>query len=125
MIIQQNILSVSETRIINNKIRRNRELRKNIALLVLVFLLAISMIFIIASSKSVASNETSYFKSYKIVCVNVGDSLYTLYDQYEDGQRCTRNDFIDEVLYINNISDPTTLKIGSNIAIPYYCEYDG
>lgn len=117
----------SEDRIRNNKIRRNRELRRRLLIFAVSLILFVSLVFIFFSSKSVASNEAEeiLYKYYVTVTVEPGDTLYDLSLEYVNPEFNNSRSFIDEVKFINNINDEDSLIAGEMIFVPCYDTYEG
>lgn len=117
----------SEERIRNNKIRRNRELKRRLLLLAFSFVLLVSLVFIFLSSKSVASESSDdvLYKYYITVTVEPGDTLYGLSLEYVNPEFNNSKSFIEEVKFINNIDNEDCLYAGDLLFIPYYDTYEG
>ncbi|MCR4727835.1 MAG: hypothetical protein K5796_04205 [Lachnospiraceae bacterium] len=116
----------SEQRIINNRSRRNRELRRHIGIMALLVILFSIMAILFFSTKSMASsiNEPTLYKYYKSVCVEAGETLTGLAEKYCDTDIKNFKDYINEVRYINNMEDDN-LVAGLYIVVPYYDVYHG
>ncbi len=110
---------LSELRIRNNRIRRERELKRNVFLLVLTIIVLFSILFVITSSKSVASSGDTQFKYYTDVTVKSGDSLNSIVNQYVD-ENHSYKEIVKEVIFMNHIQDPDNIKAGTVLVIPYY-----
>lgn len=108
----------SELRIINNRKRRNRELKRHIIMAIIGALLFIVVSIIIFSNKSIASDgsEEVLYKYYKSIQICEGDSLTSLSHEYSDNTKA----FINEVLFINSLENADSIKTGDYIVIPYY-----
>ena len=115
----------SEIRIRNNKIVRQRELRKHL-LIFAIILFSISFILVFwrmgLMSDAHTEDQAISYKYYKSVSVAYGDSLWDIakenisYDHYKD-----INIYLDEVRSINHLSD-NNINAGSNLIIPYYSD---
>lgn len=116
-------LDYSELRIIRNRERRSRELRRHISMVIVGVVLFIFLLVYIFSVKSVASDgsEKGLYKYYKSVQVNAGDTLYDISLEYSADSQA----FIDEVVFINNLNSPEEIKCGEYIIVPYYDVYKG
>lgn len=116
----------SEIRIRQNKIRREKEYRKQITILSFIAIILLStLVFGFTTIRSNAESEEYKveYKYYKNVVVGYGDSLWTIaqdnisYDHYEE-----IDDYITEVMNINHISNKNDVTGGTIITIPYYSE---
>jgi len=119
---------MSERRIRNNKIRRRRERRRNIALFMMTFCLVISFA---CSAKSILSNAKSAeapleYKYYTSVPVYAGDTLWTLAEtnmyakEYTtDSHYASVQEYIEEICRINSL-DNGEITSGMYLVIPYY-----
>ncbi len=110
----------SELRILNNRIRRNRELRRHIFVLFISLVLMITMSLLFFSLKANASGESEkVYKYYLTVEIKAGDTITSLSEEYgKEGY--SLKDFTKEVKYINNLDDDETLKAGSYIVVPCF-----
>lgn len=114
-------MSRSERRILNNKIRRQRELRKNILLAVLTICLVITLSFTVNSflSNAESGNKNVEFKYYKSIVVEKGDTLWsiaseTMNSDYEDTEACVK-----EIMEMNGLHGDE-ITAGSHLIIPYF-----
>ena len=120
-----NRFEYSERRIINNRNRRNKQLKQRLLVSALVFVLFIVLAFVLLSTKSMASNDAPLFKYYKSVQIKGGDTLYDLSLEYVNPSVNDTESFIEEVKYINNLEDDYHLYEGNYIIVPYYAAYVG
>ena len=122
-----NRFAYSEQRIINNRRKRNQELKRHIILLIVSILLFSIMAILVFSTKTLASDgsEEVLFKGYKTVQVMPGDSVYSIAnDNYTKGFNSI-DALANEVLFINNLSDDSILISGNFIIVPYYDTLNG
>ncbi|MBQ0036678.1 MAG: LysM peptidoglycan-binding domain-containing protein [Firmicutes bacterium] len=110
---------LSELRIRNNRIRREKELKRNLILLVLTIVILFTILFVVTSSKSVASSGETQFKYYTDVTVKTGDTLSSIVSQYVDDNHSYK-ELVKEVIFTNHIKDPDNIKAGTVLVIPYY-----
>ena len=112
----------SELRIYNNRLRRNRELKRHIFVFALSIVLFLAMLFLFSTSKSVASNKEDQilYKHFDSIQIKAGDTLTTLAEQYVCEGSNTVSSFIKEVRYINNLDEDDVLISGNYIIVPYY-----
>jgi cell division protein YceG involved in septum cleavage len=101
---------------------RSRAAQKRI--LVLIALAVISSVIILccsirafASSRSTAEPLHKYYTS---ICVEKGDSLWSIAEDYTVDGVLSREEFIDEVCKLNNISDQDSLRSGEHLVVMYY-----
>lgn len=120
-------LSKSDIRIRNNKIRREKELLRHIFIFIISLIIFFMIIIIWGNSKSVASegNEQVLYKYYTSIEVHPGDTLYDISLNYVKEGKLTSKDFIDEVVYMNNLKSSDSIIAGKHILIPYYDVYHG
>ena len=112
----------SELRIRNNRIRRVRQLRRNIIMCLLTFMLVIcfSVIFFSFKTKAQGNQEEILYKYYKSIMVSEGDSLWKYAQMYGDNQYYdSYEDYMQEVMNMNFLKDET-ITIGQYLVIPYY-----
>lgn len=115
-------MSVSERRIRNNRIRRQRELRRRIFMSVLTCVMAVafSLIFFSFKTKAQGSDEEILYKYYKSTVVEEGDTLWDYAASYASREHYTSySAYIDEVKKINVLPDET-ITAGQHIILPYY-----
>lgn len=116
------LTGASERRIRNNKIRRRREMRRNIfmCLLTVMLVISLSLIFFGFGTRAQSSNAEISYKYYKSVTVQEGDTLWSFAEQYGDTEHYTSNQaYIDEVIKMNALTD-TEITSGQHIILPYY-----
>ena len=113
---------VSERRIRNNKIRRRRELHRNILMCMFTFMLVISLslIFFGFGTKAQSSDAEISYKYYKSITVQEGDTLWNYAEQYGNSEYYENNQsYINEVIKMNALTD-TEITSGQCIILPYY-----
>ncbi len=112
----------SERRIRNNRIRRQREMRKNFLMLVMTICLIITCSVSLNSFRSNAKDDsvkTSY-KYYKSITIDNHDTLWSIAEEYMDEDHyASVNDYINEVKSMNSLTDDK-IQYGEHIIIPYY-----
>ena len=120
-------LSKSEIRILENKKRRLRIVRRQ---KIALFLGITFILFIILFSKytlmSTASNDdfVPKCKYYKVLTVHAGDNISSIARKYYDVDEYEDFDaYVSEICSINQLSDFNLIKAGENIVVPYYDEY--
>jgi hypothetical protein len=112
----------SERRIQNNRIRRQREMRKNFLMFLMTLCLIVTCSISLNAFRSNAKDDsvkTSY-KYYKSITVDRDDTLWSIAEEYNDEDHYNSiHDYIDEVMRINSLSDDE-IHYGENLIIPYY-----
>ena len=112
----------SELRIRNNRMRRARQLRRNMIMCLLTFILVIcfSIIFFSFKTKAQGNQEEILYTYYKSIMVSEGDSLWKYAQMYGDTQYYdSYEDYIKEVINMNFLEDET-ITIGQYLILPYY-----
>ena len=117
-----------EKRIMNNRIRRQREMRKNALIIIMTFCLIITVAVSMNSFMSNAKEEGSpaSYKYFKSITIENGDSLWSIAQEYmDDNHYDTIQDYINEVKKMNALSNDD-ITYGQHLIIPYYgTEYIG
>lgn len=112
----------SERRIRNNRIRRQREMRKNFLMFVMTVCLVITFSISLNGFRSDAKDDsvkTSY-KYYKSITIDNNDTLWSIAAQYMDEEHYdSMNDYINEVKNMNSLTDDE-IQYGEHLIIPYY-----
>ena len=112
----------SERRIRNNRIRRKREMRRNIlmSLLTIMLVISLSLIFFGFGTKAQSNEAEISYKYYKSITVQDGDTLWKYAEEYGDSAYYDSNqEYIDEVIKMNTLTDDEIIS-GQHIIIPYY-----
>ena len=122
IMVAESRLSYSEQRIINNRTRRERELKRRILIFTFSLILFIIAAILTFSIKSVASDgsEAPLYKHYVSVQIEAGDSVYDLAREYYSEGYDSYDSLMDEIIFINNLSDESVLKTGNYLVIPTY-----
>ncbi len=115
------INSYSEYRVLNNKMKRVAELKRNLFLTGLVLILFI-LFLTIFSVKSNASEDpdSKEYKHYLTVEIMPGDSVYSIAEEYLSNGYSSIDSLIYEILYVNNLSENTVLISGNYLIVPVY-----
>lgn len=112
----------SERRIKINRIRRKRQLRRNIiaGMFTFVLILSFSFMFFTLRTKAQGNDEETLYKYYKSVIVEKGDTLWDYAETYGNTQYYdSYNAYIKEVMDMNFLPDEK-ITCGQHIIIPYY-----
>lgn len=112
----------SERRIQNNKIRRKRELQKNILLTVLTLCFVLNLTFFAGGflSRAKSSDEIVEYKYYASISVEEGDTLLSIAEEHMGNHYASKEAYIREVMQINSLTDGNAIRAGSHLVIPYY-----
>lgn len=112
----------SERRILKNKIRRQREMKKNFLILAMTVCLIVTCSISLSGFRSNAkddSTEVSY-KYYKSIAVTGHDTLWSIAEEYMDEEHYDSiTDYIEEVKSMNSLTSDT-IHYGEYLIIPYY-----
>lgn len=115
-------MTASERRIRNNKIRRQRQLRRNIIMTIFTFLLILTLSvggFAIGSKAQDKENDVLY-KYYTNIEVQYGESLWDIADTYFcEAKYDNYEHYISEVMQINGLYNEE-ISAGSYLIVPYY-----
>ncbi len=105
-----------------NKRARRRRIQRFIERCLLVVCL-IALFAIIGSKMLTNATETSeevYYKYYTQIEIEKGDSLWSIAQKYKtNGNHKSTNDYIEEVIEINQLSS-TNIQAGQCIIVPYF-----
>ena len=108
-------------RIPGNRIRRRR-IQRCLTAILLTFILALgfSTFFFSLKIRAQNRNEAAQHKCYKSIAVGYGDTLWDYADRYGDEEYYeTHEDYIDEVMNINLLTDDRIIS-GQYLIVPYY-----
>ena len=123
-LMDSGLLSKSELRIIENKKRRMRIVRRQKMALVFFATVIFFLVFFLRNTLQLeAQNENLVpkCKYYKVVTVHAGDNLSKIADMYFDEEEYENVDsYVDEICSINGLSDENLIKAGENLVVPYY-----
>lgn len=118
----------SERRIRNNRIRRQKEMRRHFLMFIMTFCLVFLFSVSISSflSKAKDGSEESYYKCYKSITISKEDTLWSIAQEYMDEDHyASIEDYIREVKQTNRL-DSNVITYGTYLIIPYYTnEYTG
>ncbi len=93
--------------------------------LIIAGIIIISLLFAFGLKKDApktnASNAST--KYYTCICIEEGDTLWDIADEYMTEEYESKQDYIDEVLSINNMNTDVIVE-GTNLLVPYYVVND-
>ncbi len=114
----------SEIRIRNNKLRRQRIVRRQFILLGLILSISIFSVIFLGSSFLADAQSDTYepsYKYYKSVMVHSDDTVWSIAtDYYSADQYDSITEYIDEICSLNSITDTGSLNAGEALIVPYY-----
>lgn len=111
-----------ELRSYRRKIRRQREIRRNILLVVAATLVLMIFVFSYHTLTSAASTNTGNvsYKYFTSIQVEEGDTLWSIAEEYGDELHYTSNkEYINEVKMMNKLRSDEIVS-GQYLIIPYY-----
>lgn len=114
--------STSERRIRNNRLRRNRQIRRNLFMLLLAVILTAgsSVTFFGFKAKAQSNEVTASYKYYKSITIDGGDTIWDFAALYANTDFYDSYDcYIKEVMEINHLKSEQIIS-GQNIIVPYY-----
>ena len=117
-------MTASERRIRNNKIRRQRQLRRNILMMcfTLILIATLSIGGFALGAKAQDKEEVILYKYYTNVEVQYGESLDTIAEQYFCEEKYKNmKEYISDIMMVNGMYDEEILP-GSYLIVPYYSE---
>ncbi len=117
-------VSDSEIRIMNNKRRRMRIVRRQrMALAGIIAVIIATTVFIIMTLTSGAASDTftTEYKYYRQITVHSGDTLWDIASaNIPDGHYKDIDSFMSEISSINNLREDGKINAGESIILPYY-----
>lgn len=106
-------------------IRRKREVRRNIFMIIAGISLILVLTFLHKSVITSASDLSAktYCKYYESIMIEEGDTLWSFANEYSDNLHYdTIFDYMEEVCFINHLNSSDSLVAGNYIVLPYYME---
>lgn len=112
--------TISERRSRNNRIKRERQLRRHLflSLLTVILIAGFSLGLFGFRAKAQGSGEEIYYKYYRSMEVQGGDSLWGYAQEYgRNGEACQK--YVKEVMEMNHLNNEEITQ-GQYIILPYY-----
>ena len=112
----------SERRIRNNRIRRQREMRKNFLLVFMTLCLIVTCSISLNTINASAIDDSvkPAYKYYKSIYIENRDTLWSIATQYMDDEHySSTGDYINEVKQLNSLSGDE-IHYGEYLIVPYY-----
>ncbi|MDD6482585.1 MAG: LysM peptidoglycan-binding domain-containing protein [Lachnospiraceae bacterium] len=107
--------------------RRARTVRIEKSIIAIVSIIIIAAIILIGSSIitfASACGQKSYSKEYTSIRIEPGDTLWDISDHYLVDGAMDKEDYIDEICRVNNISREDTLHSGEYLVVACYSEIE-
>lgn len=116
----------SERRILHNRLRRQREMRKHLQMFLATLCLIAVCSFTLSVFRSNAKNDVDVSdKYYKSITIMKYDTLWSIAEQYmDDAHYDSIQDYIAEVRQMNSISGDS-IRYGEYLIVPYYVSSTG
>ena len=114
-------MTAREFQTYKRKLKRERELRNRLFLVIITVFLILSGVIFYHSIQSQANEDIDdiSFKYFSSIMVNYGDSLWSIAEEYSDEHYKSNTDYIAEIVKINHLSNEEIIA-GQHIIIPYY-----
>ncbi len=111
----------SEQRIIQNRIRRQQEMKRHLQMFLITICLITVCSFTLSAFRSNAKNGLSTsVKYYRSIAISNHDTLWSIAEQYMDAEHYDSiQDYIDEVRQMNSLTGDA-IHYGEYLVIPYY-----
>ncbi len=94
--------------------------RRRIVLFTIISIITILFIAVFLSSFTANASESEVTnKYYTSICLQDGDSLWSIADEYMTSEYRNQNEYINEVKQLNHLSSDT-IHEGQHLMIPYY-----
>lgn len=117
-------VSDSEIRILNNKKRRMKIVkRQRMALAAVIAVVVATLVFIIMTLTSNATSEnfTPEYKYYRQIAVHSGDTLWDIASaNLPTGHYRDLEAYMAEISSINHLPEDGCINAGENLILPYY-----
>lgn len=103
------------------KLRRQREIRKNILMILLGIIMVVGLSLSYHAITSQANSQLGQVeqKCYTSVVIEGNDTLWSLAQEYAGSNYKTVEDYISEVMQINHL-DSDEITAGNYLILPYY-----
>jgi hypothetical protein len=120
-------LSKSELRIIANKKRRLRIVRRQKMMIILALTILVLIAVFWKSTLRLSAQEDTFVpecKYYKVITVHSNDTIWNIANDYFSEENYSGLDsYIAEICRINRLKDADTLIAGENLIVPYYASF--
>ena len=115
-------MTASEIRIYNNRMRRQRQLRRNILITVFTIILSLTLSVgcFAVGSKAQNKDEVVLYKYYTNIEIQYGETLWDIaYNYFCEDKYTSYEHYISEVMQINGLYNEK-VSPGSYLMVPYY-----
>ena len=86
----------------------------------IVLILGVLLILYLAVVPAFAGTGTARDKYYTQVCIDEGDSLWSIAQSHITPEYDSSSDYITEVMSINHLTDADCIHAGNYLVVPYY-----
>lgn len=94
--------------------------KKKISIIVTIIIVSVLYLAIFNKDATEADATNASTKYYTCISIEAGDSLWDIADEYMTDEYSSKKEYIDEVVAINELDDPSSITAGCNIVVPYY-----
>lgn len=109
-----------EKRVIQNKLRRQRQLQVY-RLCSMIVIILIATMTVTLTSKASSDKEQVYYKYYSNIVVQPGETLDNIALDHMDAKHYTdAEDYVSEVRLMNHLSEDDSIHPGDYLIVPYY-----
>lgn len=121
--LRHQINGYADRRIQRNRIRRRKEIRRNLLLSLLTACIVVSMALSLTGflSNAKSSNETVSYKYYTSIQVESGETLLSIAGENMGSYYTSAEAYVKEVMRINSLQNEKIIA-GQHLIIPYYSE---
>lgn len=103
--------------------RRYRTVQMQKRMIAIISILIISAVILLSTSihafAESQSEKKTYYKYYTSVCVEAGDTVWSIADEYLEGSSQTKRAYVDEICQLNGLTDGQ-IHAGDSIVVAYY-----
>lgn len=93
---------------------------KKITIIISIIVLSVLYLAVTHKDASEADATNASTKYYTCISIESGDSLWDIADIYITDEYSSKEEYIDEVVSINNLDDASSITAGCNLVVPYY-----
>lgn len=93
---------------------------KKIAIIITIITISILYVSVTHMDAAEADATNASSKFYTCITVESGDSLWDIAEEYKTDEYTSTQEYIDEVVSINNLKDESSIVSGTDLLVPYY-----
>lgn len=111
-----------DARVLANRLRRQKQVRRNIIILIVCTVMIITFLISLISFSTQANDleHASSYKYYKSIEISKGDTLWSIAKEHFDPEHYKdANEYINEVKRMNGLFSDE-IQSGSHLIVPYY-----